>query len=112
LSNDENYTLSLVKPISRTDRVLSLGFNHHQRFLAVGTKEGKVAMYRYVGSENKEGGEEGEGGEEWEVMTPTAVAWKAPVTVLNWGPGRGLFGCGGALGSSVMREDVLHRGAF
>lgn len=68
-----------------------------------------MAMYRYVGSTDASN-EEGEGSEEWEVMTPTAVAWKSPVTVLNWGPGSGLFGCGGALGSSVMREDVLHRG--
>jgi intraflagellar transport protein 140 len=104
LANDDNYTLSLQKPISRSDRVLSLGFNHHQRFLAIGTKEGKVAMYRYVGGDGSD-----DGANDWEVMTPTAVAWKSPVKVLSWGPERGLFGCGGALGSSVMREDVLHR---
>lgn len=73
-------------------------------------------MYRYVGTDSQSAGSGGdelrdsEGAEEWEVMTPTAVAWKSPVTVLSWGPGRGLFGCGGSMGSSVMREDVLHRG--
>ena len=81
-----------------------MGFNPHQRYLAVGTKEGKVGLFKFVGfkppssSANRPGSPtRGQGGQastgfassgghgnqeeastggatDWEAMTPTAVA--------------------------------------
>ena len=88
LALDGNYTLPLAKPISRSDKVLSLSFNARQRYLACGTKEGKVALFRFVGPAGPAaaavspglGGlalPEAEAGPgDWETMTPTAVSWK------------------------------------
>ena len=41
-------------------------------------------------------------------MAP-AVTAKGAVTKVAWGPGRGLLCAGGSQGSSVLREDLLHR---
>ena len=122
LATDENYTLPLAKPIARSDKVLSVAFNPAQRYLAAGTREGKVAFFRFVGldpqsnggggggaSPSSTGEQDASGPSDWEAMTPTAVGWKAPVECLAWMVGRGTLACGGAHGCSVMREDVLHR---
>ena len=124
LATDENYTLPLAKPIARSDKVLSVAFNPAQRYLAAGTREGKVAFFRFVGldpqtnggggggsapSSSSTGEQDASGPGDWEAMTPTAVGWKAPVECLAWMVGRGTLACGGANGCSVMREDVLHR---
>mmetsp|Transcript_83931 Transcript_83931/g.237404 ORF Transcript_83931/g.237404 Transcript_83931/m.237404 type:complete len:1469 (+) Transcript_83931:229-4635(+) len=125
LASDENYTLSLSsagRMVGRSDRIVSVAFNPVQRYLAAGTMEGKVALWRFVGelpspvttaaAEGGEGGEPVAQGsvkpEDWEPMAP-AVTAKGAVTKVSWGPGRGLLCAGGSQGSSVLREDVLHR---
>ncbi|CAM9286859.1 unnamed protein product [Discosporangium mesarthrocarpum] len=50
LSSDENYVLLLTAAgLERGDRAVSIGFNPLQRYLAVGTKHGCVAIWRFVG---------------------------------------------------------------
>ncbi|CAM9862054.1 unnamed protein product, partial [Choristocarpus tenellus] len=50
LSSDKNYVLSLsAAGLDRSDKAVSISFNPLQRYLAVGTKYGCVAIWRFVG---------------------------------------------------------------
>ena len=65
LAADENYVLSLgAAGVSRGDKATAVAFNPLQRYLAVGTQGGKVAMWRFIGeySGKKAAGGGGAGG--------------------------------------------------
>jgi hypothetical protein len=50
LANDENYSLSLTQvTLDKTSRAISIAFDPVQRYLAVGTRTGHIAMWRFVG---------------------------------------------------------------
>ncbi len=65
LSSDENYNLSLSvlgDMVDRADRTSSLAFNPIDRYLAVGTEMGVIAVYKFCGA-----------------VAPAAVAGSDPV---------------------------------
>ncbi|KAG5176880.1 putative intraflagellar transport protein 140 [Tribonema minus] len=50
LANDESYVLSLANTgLDRADRAISIAFDPVKRYLAVGTKDGHAAMWRFIG---------------------------------------------------------------
>lgn len=124
LANDENYTLSLssVPPLTRSDRAATLSFDPSQRTLAVGTREGYVAMWRFVGEYSSDlaaaalpgGGLAGAStsADDWEAQPPVNMG--APIGCLCWSS----FGVTGLLAATaagpdggtayVLSETVLH----
>lgn len=50
LVNDETYIITLTSAgLERSSRVASVAFNPLQRYLAVGTRDGNIAMWRFMG---------------------------------------------------------------
>ena len=48
--NDETYVITLASAgLERSSRVASVAFNPLQRYLAVGTRDGNIAMWRFMG---------------------------------------------------------------
>lgn len=103
LAAEENYVMSLSAAgecISRSDRATCVAFNPLQRYLAVGTAEGMVAMWQFVG----EYGDKFCGAaDDWRVLQPTPIG-RAPVTALSWGPGQGLLIGGMEDGACILGE--------
>ena len=48
--NDETYVITLTSVgLDRNSRVASVAFNPLQRYLAAGTRDGNIAMWRFSG---------------------------------------------------------------
>ena len=74
LASDESYNLSLsaIEDIDRTDRVVCVSFSPVDRYLAIGTQMGVVAIWKYCATfkkKNSDGsGGTGVGLSDWEVV--------------------------------------------
>ena len=118
LAKDENYVLTLKsagfdsneRSVLAKNRATSLSFNPRQRYLAVGTRDGTVLMWKFVGDYSSKAAEKGKN-------ATNAADWKAvpagkiegTVTSLEWGPGQGLLSAGSEFGAIMLSETVLHR---
>ena len=110
LSNDETYVVSLTTAkLDRAARCVSVAFHAHQRYLAAGTKDGKVAMWRFIGGSYHENVRTSAA--DWEAMPPTAACGgRGAVEKLAFGPGHGLLAAASDTGAtSILSETVLYR---
>lgn len=81
LGSDESYNLSLsaIGDVDRTDRVVCVAFSPVDRYLAVGTQMGIVAVWKYCAAFKKKSNEDDSGGigqTDWEVCIdiPTMIS--------------------------------------
>ncbi|KAJ1446802.1 hypothetical protein M885DRAFT_591648 [Pelagophyceae sp. CCMP2097] len=127
LANDEAYVVALKAPGAAAATggkksrfaggASSVAFNPLQRYLAAGTKDGRIFMWRFVGGYTGADGNEGQDKDvqtsaaDWEAMPPTSACGGASaVDVLAWGPGHGLVAAAAPDGAlSLLSETVLHR---
>ena len=132
LQKDENFVLTLHGAgMERRERAVSVAFNPVQRYVAVGTKDGGVAMWKFVGgytndeddSDNDydddadDNGNLGKkknrnsasitGSSQWKAMPHSQI--QGPITHLTWGPGQGLLAASTDFGTTILSETVLHR---
>ena len=111
--HDENYAISVSSATAaatgggRRDSALRLAFGARKRVLAVGTRGGAVALFRFVG----EGGGVGTRGpsspKDW-THTLTLTVESAP-TFLEWNAGEAALAVGVADSVSILTETVLQR---
>jgi WD40 repeat protein len=89
LGSDESYNLSLsaIGDVDRTDRVVCVAFSPVDRYLAVGTQMGIVAVWKYCAAFKKKSNEDDSGGigqTDWEVCIdiPTMISILCILTVI------------------------------
>ncbi|GMI07811.1 hypothetical protein TrVE_jg6403 [Triparma verrucosa] len=111
LAKDENYVLTLTSAgLKRSERAISIAFNPLQRYIAVGTRDGCLCMWKFVGdysADNKEKSKNQTAASDW-IALPT-VGVSGSVSNLTWGPGQGILAAGGDYGCVMLTETVLHR---
>jgi len=124
LAADESYNLSmshaLGRLMDRSDRVVCLAFSPVDRYLAVGTAIGIVAVWKFTGAPRDVSMPTGNGKQQQQQQAPpppTAAAnWdllfrihlNSPILQLAWHGGRGCLGCVTEDGTVVLNESILH----
>ena len=131
-AQDENFVLTLHSAgLKRSERAISVAFNPLQRYISAGTRDGVVAMWKYVGDySSSDGSDQPEddssdpsdphfskydnkktkvqtSSSQWKPMPSVTV--QGAVRHLQWGPGQGLLAAGTDSGATMLSETVLHR---
>eukprot|EP00854_Cymbomonas_tetramitiformis_P005426 gene5426-6578_t len=85
LNTEENFVLMMGEE-NAMKKVSSLAFNTATNSLAAGTKEGRVAMWKFVGAESDstEGDSSRNPEDDWQLLPGVSLGSK--VTALSWGP--------------------------
>lgn len=127
---EENYGLKLASVAShglgRTDKVHCMAFNPLKSILSVGTAEGKVVLWRYVGSTSRQEAHDesqdfgqpanksrGPSSElDWSLIEVVSTEQKTPVKRLDWCPSKSIFtGCTASL-VSIWSEAEVRRAFY
>jgi len=105
LERDENYTLLINDPrhgAAPKDLFRCVAFNPRSQVLASGTTQGRVCMWKFVGSnDGKEASEA-----DWDIL-PSVDGLKH-CSELEWGPGEQLLGVTSRESASILNETTLH----
>jgi len=118
LATDESYNLSmnnaLGKYMDRSDRVVCVTFSPVDRYLAVGTQLGIVAVWKFSGQARDV---HAQAGGKAVPPTPTSPAdWEllfrihlnSPIMQLSWHGGRGTLACVTEDSTVILNESVMH----
>lgn len=103
VASDETYVLNF----GSGRKSASIAFQPLQRYLAVGSTDGKVVVWRFVGDYAT-----ASASADWEALPASpACGGAAAIDMLAWGPGQGMLAAAAqASGAvSVLSETVLHR---
>lgn len=111
LAKDENYVLTLNSAgLSRSERAISVAFNPLQRYIAAGTRDGSVVMWKFVGDYtdvNSKRNKSRTNAVDWRPVPASSI--QGSVKSLAWGPGQGLLAAGSDYGCTMLAETILHR---
>ncbi len=114
IAADETYNISLSAlgdMVERGDRVVAVAFSPIDRYLAIGTKGGVIAIWKFTGQPRDVSLKGGH------IATPTSQGdWvlhhkailKSSVTKLEWGGGQGTLAVVTEDGCVVLGENTLH----
>lgn len=108
LAFDENYTMSLQsgdRSISRSDRVAALAYSPTKSTLAVGTRDGKVVMWRHFASTAV--GRTESSAEHWTPLPSIEIG--KPVQELRFGPNGRLLTAALYDDVAILCETILQR---
>ena len=111
LAKDENYVLTLNSAgLPRSERAVSIAFNPLQRYIAAGTKDGSVVMWKFVGDYSDNNSKKAKSltnAADWRSIPASSI--QGAVNSLTWGPGMGLLAAGSDYGCTMLSETILHR---
>ena len=111
LAKDENYVLTLNSAgLARSERAISIAFNPLQRYIAAGTKDGSVVMWKFVGDYSDNNSKKSKSltnAADWRPIPACSI--QGSVNSLTWGAGMGLLAAGSDFGCTMLAETILHR---
>ncbi len=112
---DESYNLSLSAVgdiVERSDRVISVAFGPLDRYLAVGTQDGVIAIWKFNGPIRDVRGSRSTvpptSSSDWELYYATKLP--SPIHQLSWHDGQGTLGAVTDEGAVIFTESIMQNG--